>query len=447
MSYASSSLSLEINNITKSASPAPLYRLSAEIYSDNRLTIESIVNTLDVVCDYEYEYGPYISLVLTIPAGDYHYDIWQNRSQLEITIINKIVSSDDKVEKLTKKRYKAVLDEEHGDISIKMGGNGSINQETLNRGKLLDVRFQLIDPCLYELSMRLIGGSFRDLTNEDLIRTILTVESNKVTVPGNEKFNGVSISSINNVDKKDHIVIPHGTKLVDIVDYLQLKGSGLYSTGAGIFFHDLKWYVYPLFDTTRVTKEKEVMDVFVVPQSVMPGTERSTVSEGGLLKIICSGDVSINDDSEKLEIGTGNGTRFTNANNMVDGFSKTDSNKTTISRPENNTEAKNTDRADKLNNAPVDSRAITSNPFVAYSRLAAKNNAYIQVVWYNSQSERLYPGMPVTVHYLENDKVVKAKGVLLKLHDFKKMREFNGRETDYTATTVLGISIERVNKK
>lgn len=448
MEFMRSSLSLEVASITQSSFADTQYQYRAEIRAAGKVVEVNLIKSFDVLHDYEERGAEVIMLTVLMGMGSYHYEVYRNRRDLEVTLIRSEVSdikqkSDDSV---VKRRFKAILKEDSGDISLQMPTNGNMDKETMDRINLLHVNFQLIDTSYYELAMRLVGGTWRNATNEDVIKLLLSEESKKVSVPGDEATIGVNVMAVNNTKKMAHVIIPHGkVGLADIVEYLQAKGSGLYSTGAGLFYLMRTWYVYSLYDTTRYNNEKEVINIINVPASVLAGIDRTYTYAGGCLKILATGDIRFNDDSEQKDLNYGNGSRITNADKFVEGFSTTTNNRTVIRRPDNNSEFVDEARLDGRNYAPASSRQITANPFVQYSELAARAVANVMLTWENGQIDYLRPGLPVKLMYLNEEEVVELKGVLIKAHAFTKPIRQNVRDSVYTSTVGLMVAVDRKN--
>lgn len=448
MEFMRSSLSFEVSNITRSSFENTQYQYRVEVRAAGEITNVTLIKSIDVLHDYENNSAEVIMLVVLMGMGTYHYDIYKNRRDLEVTIIRTVVNNikEETDRPVVKRRFKAILKEDSGDLSIQMPMNTNMDKETMDRVNLMHVTFQLIDASYYELAMRLVGGTWRGVTNEDVIKILLSEESKKVSVPGDEATIGVNVMAVNNTKKMDHVIIPHGkVGLVDVVEYLQSKGSGIYSTGAGLFYLARMWYVYSLYDTTRYSNEKEVIDIINVPASTLAGIEKTYVYSGGCLKILATGDIRFNDDSEQKDLNYGNGSRITNADKFIEGFSTTTNNRTVIRRPDNNSEFVDEARLDGRNYAPASSKRITANPFVQYSELSARAVANVMLTWENGQLDYLRPGLPVKLMYLDEDTVIELKGVLIKAHAFTKPARQGVQDSVYTTTIGLMVAVDRKN--
>jgi len=141
--------------------------------------------------------------------------------------------------------------------------------------------------------------------------------------------------------------------------------------------------------------------------------ERTYYVEGKSVHILSTGDVKHADGSEVRQLNEGNGVRFTDPGKMLEGFGKTENNRTRIQRGEFNNELKSSDRRTGLNNVRVSGDRFNSNVFYEYSKLASRKGEYLQVTWQNSQPELIKPGMPVRFYSYNREGLVKRDGVVV----------------------------------
>lgn len=441
LEFQATSLMREVNAII--ALPNPVhFTWSAKIYIKD-IAIEVLkVLSVDFLQDYESKYADEIILTVAMGLGTYAVDIYPFKDQLEITLtrmpINEVFTTTDDDGVIQTEKYAATLLDQGNPI---IDGNSKFTptKESLNLSSLVDVSFQLINKAVQQLRLITVGGIYRGVLAGDVMKTVLTNEIKKIKVDGARLPVGVDmVTNYNNV-VRDHVIIPQGTKLVDLPDYLHRACGGIYSTGLGHYIHNDYWYVYPCYDTTRVAKATNVLTIINVPPHMFPGIERTYRKNGKSTIILATGDVKFTDNSESLQLNAGNGVRFSDANRYMSGFETTENNKTKLSRGENNTEATAISRANSVNNAPMSSNAINANPFLEFSKLSVRNGGTLNLVWENSLPSLIEPGTMVQVMYLTDTKVKIINGIILKCHHYVAMKEKGISSTRYITRTAMFI--------
>lgn len=196
------------------------------------------------------------------------------------------------------------------------------HQDALDLNNFLEVQFQLLDKSLEQLRMLSIGGIWRGCTVGDFLRTTLTRYARAAVVDETLKVVGVDMVPPSNQAIRDHVIIPHGTKLMEVPDYVQQQCGGIYSTGLGSYLRDRYWYLYPALDVARIDQAEDIATIIVVPPKRFPGVERTYRQDPGNLVIIASGDVKFQTDSTAQQLNHGNGIRYADASKVMDGFAQ-----------------------------------------------------------------------------------------------------------------------------
>jgi hypothetical protein len=322
---------------------------------------------------------------------------------------------------------------------IDSGAVNSVSEEALDLSNVFEVNFQLVNKALEQLRVITVGGIWRNCTVEDTVKGILTTESKKVEVEDIRMPQGVDMVPAANTAKRDHISIPHGTRLVDVPQYVHERCGGIYRTGLGYYLRGDYWYIYPCYDTTRFFDVEKTLTVINVPSNKLPQVERSYRLDGTNLLVLATGEIKFRDDSEVQQLNAGNGVRFADADRFMRGFTETKDNKTVASRGKNNSEFIAIKRADGLNNVQVSKDAITANPYIEYSRLARREGSMIALEWQNSDPRLIFPGMMVKLLYLEEGLVLETFGVLVKAHHYVHNQAKGMAEIRYRTSSVLSV--------
>lgn len=392
---------------------------SCEIKAGEQVLVPHQVLSIDIIREYDKTYSDLVFLELAIMRGVYIHQIVPFKDDLIVTLKrNPIVevgdeeNFDEDVQLLT---MRAFLIDQSDPV---MENRQEIDQspDLANHAGLMQVKFQLVDLALEQLRMKTIGGIFREQVPADVLKALLGYSASTIDVDQGARVRGVDMAPPSNTTVRDHVIIPHGTPLMQLPAYIQDHAGGIYSAGCRHYLQGGIWYVYPEFDVTRFDSTPRSMSIVNVPPNKYPGIERTYSYEGGKLVVLSTGPVKVHDDSESLQLNQGNGVRFASADRIMEGFTETVNNITTASRAENTAEFLARGRKTGLNHVTFSSDRILSNSFRETSKLARRLVAHMEVVWENSNGELIYPGMPVRVLYTVNEDVAEVYGVVLRAH-------------------------------
>jgi hypothetical protein len=441
------SLAREISAITSSTAKPVHFTWLAKIHVGGMLYEPLKIISIDILQEYELNYADEIILTMTIPGGMYAVDIYPFKDKIDITLIRKPigeVSTDINLEGMVHtERYTATLIDT-GNPVIEGNGQNTPTKDSLNLTSIVTVSFQLVNKAIEQIRMISVGGTYRNATAAQVIRAIMTSEMKKIKVPGVRLPLGVDLASGFNPKIRDHTVIPHGTKLIDVPSYIHKNCGGIYSAGFNYYLQGDFWYVYPCYDPTRFNVAPRTINVINVPRNKYPGIERTYRKDGKNIVIMATGEVKYADNSESQELTFGNGVRFADANNFMTGFSFTKDNKTIVSRGANNTEIVTSHRANGNNNIVLSNNPITANPYYEYSKLARRQGNMLTFVWENSEPSLITPGCLVKFSYINNNKLSTIYGVVLKAHHYSAIMGEGMLGSRYNNQSVIVIFTKQV---
>lgn len=425
MNFEDSSLYLEVKNIIANGENPVFNYYTAQIHLQNEDLDAIKVAQIDIERDYEQNFTDTIILSLLLPFGKYAKRLYPERNNLEITIKRKPMTelggNEDTSRGPSVERYIAVLMNQ-GNPLIEGDDSNIPSEDVLDLSKLITVTFQLIPKSVDQLRMKSVGGVFRSGTNEDILKTILTRESQNLDLPKELIPLGIDMVSSTNKNKRNHIVIPHGVKLINLPQYLQDKCGGLYSTGVGFYYQNKHWYLYPLYDTERFDNTIDKVTIINVPGNKLVGIERTYRKNGSNTIILATGDAQFKDTSDYQQLSQGNGVRFADASIFMDGFVKTKGNKSIAARGANVNEVISTSRTSGRQNVHITDTRISSNIAKEYTDLARREGSLINLLWENADIDLIFPGLPVKVLYLEDDVIRELTGVVLKAQAYVYMK-------------------------
>lgn len=423
MDILDSALGTDIKNIAANESGSWNYYWSLDIHCTEQKTIQAFkVLSIDFVCDYHEGFADEVIAQVTISGGAYTYQVYPNMNKLEATLyrtpVNEVGggSPDDNREPVSQRYIATIVNPRNPTIT---GNTFNQPDETaMDLANLFTIDIQLIPKSVDQFRMRSFGGIFRRSKVQDAIMAILTNESKIVTADKDEIPAGVEMIEANNQTVRDHIVIPQGTMLFDVPGYIHSRCGGVYNAGFACYFQDNTWYVFPPYNNVDFNKAKRTLTLIRVPPNRMPGTERTFITKADSTTAIVTGETKLNNQTESQQLNEGNGVRFGDGDKFMESFVKVEGNKATAGRGGSNNEFTTIKRPNGYNNVLNADNKISSNPFVEYSKLAARDGVVLSMSWENSDPTLVFPGMPVKVLFMEQDEIRETYGVLIHAHHY-----------------------------
>lgn len=447
MELEQSSLYREVTAIVSSSSKPVHFTYDAQIHVNGETYNVIKVLSLDNLQDYEDKYADETIITVTVPGGTYAKRIYPFKDAIDITVfrrpIGEVYDSSNMAGAIETERYTATLIDT-GNPLLEANGMNAVSEEAMNLTNIFEVSFQLVNKALEQARLMTTGGIYRNAKVEDVIKGLLTASMDKLVVEGSRKPKGVDMVEASNKQARDHIIIPHGTRVVDIPEYVHRKCGGVYSAGMGYYLQGDYWYIYPCYDTTRYAKATRALTIINVPKNKLPSIERTYRQDGKNVVILATGEVRFRDDSEIQQLNFGNGIRFADANNFMDGFVKIENNKATALRGKNNSEFVSSSRKNGNNNIQLSDNPINANPYTEYSKMARRQGSVLSLVWENSLPSLLTPGVMIKMLYLDEDTIKELYGVLLKVHHFTHMTGNGALDTRYSTQSNLVVFVQRL---
>lgn len=437
----------EVLEITKSGPKNISYYWEADVHTGDVTTTAIKLTTLRTFRDYEKNFSDETMLEVAIPLGVYAKLVYPNRNTLEITVrrkpIGEVTDGPSEDDPTNSQRYKAVL-VLNGLPIIEGTELGQADQFTLDLQDILKVNFQLFDRSLEKLRIVTVGSIFRKAKAEDVIRGVLNVESKKIKVLGERAIDGVEIVKSVNKEVREHIIIPQGLKLTKVPTFVQENCGGMYPSGIGSYLQDRFWYVYPLFDTTRLKKEQKTLTLIKVPKNRFSSMERTYRKEGDSVFVIGTDQTKFEDDGSTKFMNEGNGIRLADADMFMGKIATSSNNKSVMSRVKNNSEFISVKKQDGSNNTQVSEEAIGANAFNDYSRLNSRAGGLFQFVWENSQPNLLFPGMMTKVLYISGQDITELNGVLLAVDTLTQLAGIGITVSRHVSTSMLSLFVNKI---
>lgn len=303
--------------------------------------------------------------------------------------------------------------------------------------------FQLQDLALEQIRALSVGSSFRNVVPGDVLKALLTNACKDIKIDNQLAINGVEMMGYNNRETFDHVIVPHGTPLVDVPDYIQSKAGGVYSTGLGFYLSRGWWYVWGLYDLTRHDRVPKSITVMVLPPNYLNGVERTYRVTPNQVIILATGESRHVDISEDQLLNEGNAVRYADPRKLISGFVSVDGNKAMADRATNANEFVGVEKPSGPVYARLAPEGATRNTYHQASKLAKRNGSLMMVTWQNSDPRLVIPNVPVNVMYVKDDLPVTIKGTLLGMQTYISGLQPGVSNRLYQSNTVFKLFVEK----
>ena len=157
---------------------------------------------------------------------------------------------------------------------------------------------------------------------------------------------------------------------------------------------------------------------------------------------MATGDVVQKDHSERRQMNEGNAYYHVNADRVMDVFSSSSANVTTVVDDDHEVQAAVESRI-HTNFLKLSKESITHNAFVENSRLARQVGSHVQLRWENADIDQVYPGMPVLLLYLLDGNIAKLYGTLQRIDQDSSAIEPGPSEHRHVRNATMTIWVER----
>lgn len=361
--------------------------------------------------DYEHKYSDEIIVRMSMPMGDYIYDIYPHRDNFEVSLIRE--TKDER----TNVRYKGALIN-----STSIPDNGVYNKasrESLNTMEMVTLDIQLIDRYTEAIRSTNIDGVYNFCTVGNAIKAGIAECSNKIKVSGKPlKFN-LNMLEPNNTFLYKHIEVPTGTNIVDLPTYLQLSQYGVYNGHIGVYNKmygkelENTLFVYPIYSNSAFQKSKSKLIVYKSSNPNIDHVENTYFVDGDTLKVVAGNETMSLDISDSNMINKGGDVAVTSPDKSIQRNNVVSKDGKTGSYAETNLTVKtNKVRKDKSNK--FNYKGNDSNPYKHRSQVLKDTARHFRIIWNFSNPDLIYPGMPVMYVYEKNNEIFKLYGTVTK---------------------------------
>lgn len=403
----------EISLSEKDKETAPEEELTEKIYKPLKLL------SYDTERDYEKNYGDYLKLRAFIAYGTWVKVLFLAREHLLCTItktplIEGTYDTDPDREIITV-TYDCIP-QMREELQVEVSRFAMQDKFSLDISVApLEIDFELLDRSL-ELTRKVsMGAIVRKHKPADVINSIMSRFTAELEIDEGKAVEKITLIKPDNEEEREHYLIPHGTKILDVPNYIQNKCGGVYGSGINTYFQDNQIYIYPIANLKRFDDEEQTLTVIKVPENRYTDIERTYMLDGKRLTVLATSESKFADMNRAVLLREGNGVRFADARKFMNKLTETKDNKSVIKRKDVNHEYLSVPMENQ-NSVEMSGTRIHSNPFKEYSKQAKKDGGLFTFVWQNANINLLYPGMPVKVLYSDQEDIKELQGVLLKVH-------------------------------
>jgi hypothetical protein len=341
-----------------------------------------------------------------IQPGVYMRDVLPHKDNLYIEVIERVGF------KQVMKRYRCVP---LGDGNPEQqGGNSSLaDLGTKDDINMVTVTFQLLETGFALLKNEMVADVMLMPTLYDVMHGQLTEYGVKVTVTGADAFKGVDIERpVDNERSFSHVAIGPAVPLVKLGSWLQEHDEfGVYSTGLGQYYRKGMWWIYPLYRLGRYETAPKVLNIYRVPENVIPTLKRSYFEDGKAITVLSTGGGSQKDGSDIKRQNVGTGKRVISSDAVMGETGRYyNKGQAVTTRQDSLSEYQTAKRASGEEMVPFHGTP-TNNICKMLTQNAKNDGNSIQVAWHNSDSSLIVPAMPVRYYYMSgSDKLVYREG-------------------------------------
>lgn len=438
----------EIATIKNSKAKTVYYDIQATIHTPKGDLKILYPVRFDKLKDFVDRFSDVINLSVAVQSGMMAHDIFPHQENLEVTLQllplkNETAYTRELGKAILNKRYIARLTGHRGEV---VEGNSDMTNSKFMPGNehITVCTFQLIDKVVMALRSKTVGLIARKVKPMDLIKYCLTEYSKDLGSGDNEKISGVTIVPGFTEEEREHVIIPHLTRLTTVPRLINQAVGGMYPTGFSYYLYGDFWHVFPLFDTTRFAQSDYTLTIINVPKNRLPGIEKTWRLTPTQVIIMSTGEVQHQDTSIADRDSLGTATRFVDARKVVEGFGKVEDNKFITNFADNVTEASlNNKDNDPTQQAVHQEIKVTSAYNLEYTALAERTGSKMMITWENSDDSVLYPGMPVRYMFLVNGKAHQLYGTLLAAETMMTPTNRDPSQKRFGATTTLSCFMTR----
>lgn len=394
-----------------------------------------IIESVETLRDYNSNISDYIVATFIMEMGDYIKDVHPFRNNLELSITKNINGIK------FRNRYKFVI------LNNKTGINASrytrSTREELNKLEQARVIGQCIDITVEALRSQNVSGIYNHTDVGTTINNCMLNAIDSIKVNGVTPKIFFNMIPVHNHRSYQHVMIPTGTKVLDLPTYLQETTYGVYNGNIGTYIQrynckncpEIGLFVYPLYNSETFDTTKKKLIIYGVNSVKYEMTENTYMVDGDLVKIISGGSTRSLDNADNDKLNDGSGYTATDSNLLLERNLTVTPGGVLVDTDKTNTSG--------IIRTPADGNKLTKylgpndNKYKYRSDILKSEMAIFQITWNFANPDLIYPGMAALYNYFDSEAgLVKLKGSVQSLFILEN-------EGTQTVSTVLNIMVEK----
>ena len=424
---------------------------SAILHTD---TIDLDVHTLvsiDIVRKYHEAMGDTIYAKVYIPLGDFIFAMYSNTvgrvegskfkitDNVEMTLITLSQHAG-----VSHVRYKATIPPQVFDgLQPEFLMQNGLNE--LNRSGMHIIDVQLVPLLTEPLLLAKVRGVANEYTRKMLLETWLKGSTDEISVVGGGLIDKVIVTDPENTEPTNQLVIPTGTRTVDLPAYIQKHGGGLYAGHIGSYVQSVdgknNWYVYPLYWGNPYKDSDEKLRIFILDERYVTDHDVTYLYKDKVLSIIAGESSGSTAAAEGISAKAPKGFTLDDGDNIIGDTIAIKGGKLTANpeRIRKNVFFQNS--ADQMNPTLDLKERRTTNYYVAASHTTAVSGERVDVIWQGGHPGLLFPGMGVRCYRDVDGQVLEQDGILHFNHTLISTATEGLGENTFQRVTMLSIFI------
>lgn len=382
------------------------------------MEVDSLIS-MDITKDFELGFTDNCVVEIKVLKRFYIESVFPVRDKLKLRLDAEQVSEKQNGIRLTNpkrlsKTYRAILVDpvDYGN-DTKSASTPHDNTDVNADKDLISIKVQLVELAIEQLMRMTFGGNFHGKPGE-IGKAMLTESFSHLDVSEGAKMSGVDMYTIDNNEQSFDMVVPHGTKLIDIPRFIQDKRFGIYNYGIGSYIMEDIWYIYPLYKYDRYKDDQTKLTISVIPKGKMMDNMRTYHVYNREVNILCGGEVSSKDNSQVSKTNSGDGVTYYDSNKIKHEAVQKEGDKVFINPEGSKKQIMGQSRGDNLDTAPIQEDKLNTSLAKAMTSVAQKSGQIMSFVWEYANPHLLVPGMATKVVYYKDNVRYEVTGTLLK---------------------------------
>lgn len=432
ISTNTSALGLDFNDIIeRPRNYKPYFLINTILHTENndlRITDGVFIADLVVVRDYINRTSDYMEIKLFCPPGTYVYDIYPYADDLELTLMIYKQTRNGLETYLREVTYKAMfLMEKNMDLPNRPDGP----REMMNRGSDFVLTLELVDKGSMAVRNKTTQGVYsnivsdvnKDMSPSAILKSILSSVSRKVQMDNKPVLDKINIEESPNQTPLNCLIVPTGTGALEVANFVQDKGGGLYPSGSNNYIQhysetqnaepDRTLFVYSLYDGDKFDNAENKILFYVPPDDTLSNVAKTYELSANVLKILTNPITGLNSTKDTVMRSEGEGFRSASADAVFKNGLDLTKDGPRFKKTGVLSEITSKIREDGMTFLPY--KGISSNHFVNASEILSRKGEYIVIPVDNLDMDYYYPGAACKVIYeMGNGLIVELVGVIHK---------------------------------